>query len=338
VVAFAFTHLMSSKRQEQVRQRQEAEARECRRRQEQLKRQQEAEARQRLQRQEQQRLRQQAEARERLRRQEELRRQQAAAEAVSQCQEAWQTPEHQALLARFASAGERLRLETDLESLVIGSAKQTLRKAADWQERFERVLKAASRKAAENSRAVAGCLPLFQSAMKALGELNTDVLTPQMRKSFDSSRSQLRQRAEAALSDEDLANVQATIQRLKDLAAEYQPEIKAAEMKKAVRIWQDALASCGYSVVARTGPDGSIILEGSSFPMKSLSLTMRPDSPEVRLDVDGEHDHSRCVNHVQSLQAELGRRGVQLTMTDWGKGKPGLNTVTAGRLSVGGAK
>ncbi len=82
-----------------------------------------------------------------------------------------------------------------------------------------------------------------------------------------------------------------------------------------------------------------MVVEASSFPMKSVNVRVRPNSEQVDLEVNGTRDHAACVKDVQSLQAELARHGVTLTMTDWGGGKPGgIAQQNDARVSVGGAQ
>jgi hypothetical protein len=282
-----------------------------------------------------------AKQQEQMRRKEEQakRERAAAAEAVNGCKEAWGTPEHQALLGRWADSGERTGLATDFLCVGTGSPELVRRKTSAWQERFDRMLATARRRAEENARAVTRSIPVLRSVLQGLGALNTPVLPSRDRSQFEEQKTRLHQRAEAALSAEDLPALQAAIQGLRKLATESQPGIKAAELKKASQAWRDALARCGYSVVSRTGPDGTVILQASSFPTKTLSVEVRPDSEEVKLEVGSKHDHVRCVKDVQTLQAELARQGVQLTMTDWGAGKPGtIETLSSQSISTGGAR
>jgi hypothetical protein len=214
-----------------------------------------------------------------------------------------------------------------------------MRKVSAWQERFEQALRTAGRRAEGNSKAVAATARHLRAAMQSLGQLNTLVLSDVHRKQFDDLKAQLHKDATTALSAEDLPALRVAVLQLNELAVEFGPKVKAAELKKAAGIWRDALAKCGYSVSVRTGPDGGLILEASSFPMKSLNVEVRPDSPEVRLEVSGKHDHTRCVKDVQALQAELARQGMELRMTDWGRGKPaGTEAQLAPRLSIGGAR
>jgi hypothetical protein len=274
-------------------------------------------------------------------RQEQQRRlaqQQAAAEALRECREAWQDAENQALLARWTDATDRERLAAALDAATVGSPEQVQAKARAWQSDFGSALAIANGRAARNAQAIQRCRPGLSAARQALDSLNVSVLPDSEQGVFGRLKSKLQARVEDALSAENLRAVRSSIEQMQELTAQYQPRIRAAELEKASHIWRGALARCGYSVVSRKGPDGSIILQASSFPMKSLNVEVRPDTEEVRLDVNGKHDHTQCVKDVQSLQAELARQGVQLTMTDWGRGKPGaVERKLANSISTGGA-
>jgi hypothetical protein len=268
-----------------------------------------------------------------------LAQQRAAAEALRECQEAWQDSESQALLRRWMDPSECHRLAAALEAAAVGSPEQVQEKSRAWQNSLRTVLAAANRRAAENARAIRECRPALSTARQLLDSLNISVLTDSQRNGFSRLKRQLQTQVDEALSAENLRELRLFIAQIRELAARYQPQIKAAELEKASQVWRDALTRCGYSVVSRTGPDGAVILQASSFPMKSLNVEVRPDTKEVRLDVNGKHDHAGCVKDVQSLQAELARQGVQLTMTDWGTGKPGgVGRQLSQGLSIGGAR
>jgi len=268
-----------------------------------------------------------------------LAQQRAAAEALRECQDAWQDSESQALLRRWMDPSECHRLAAALEAAAVGSPEQVQERSRAWQNSLRTVLAAANRRAAENARAIHECRPALAAARQSLDCLNISVLPESQRNGFDRLKRQLQTQIEEALSAENLRDLRSFIGQIGELAARYQPQIKAAELEKASQVWRDGLTRCGYSVVSRTGPDGAVILQASSFPMKSLSVEVRPDTREVRLDVNGKHDHTGCVKDVQSLQAELARQGVQLTMTDWGTGKPGsVGRQLVQGLSIGGAR
>ena len=73
----------------------------------------------------------------------------------------------------------------------------------------------------------------------------------------------------------------------------------------------------------RTEPDGTIVFQATSFPMGMVNVELNPGTDELKLNVVGQHSETHCITDVQALQAELARNGLQLAITDWGKGKPG---------------
>lgn len=278
------------------------------------------------------------ETKQHLRLQKQLTQQRTAASLLAECREAWEAPENQVLLLRWVDTSEHQRLATDLQSLPPGSFEQVQRKSQAWQRSFKQTIETATKRAAKNVRAVKACVPALRAIIQAIGSMNTTVLPGEDQKQFNVLKTQLHQDAESALSKEDLGAIRLQIDCLENLAAEYAPKIKAAQLRKASQIWHDALAKCGYAVSSRTEPDGTIVLEATSFPLRSLNVQVRPDTDEVKLEVNGKHDHTRCVKDVQSLQTELARHGVELNMTDWGGGKPGnIEQQLNSKLSIGGA-
>jgi len=77
--------------------------------------------------------------------------------------------------------------------------------------------------------------------------------------------------------------------------------------------------------------------EGASVsPTRSLIAKSRLASEEMNLKVDGKTD---CVIDVQTLQAELVSRSVQLKVTGWGVGESGSISLQSERnLSTGGVR
>ncbi len=276
----------------------------------------------------------------RQRQQEALQRQrEAAAALLAECRAAWDDAEDQALLARWGDRAEFHRLESALGPAACGSPEFVLRSLHTWQDALTQALGLAHGRAARNAQEVRSYVPSLRASLEAVGGLNVEILSSRDRTRFNSLKAALQREAEDALSGEDLRGLRSAIARLQGLPAEYQPKIKAAELRKASQVWKDALVTCGYAVSSRKGPDGSIIIEASSFPMKSLSVQVLAGTDHVKLDVNGKHDHAGCVKDVQSLQAELARQGIQLTMTDWGAGRPGgVQQQQAGRVTTGGAR
>ena len=279
------------------------------------------------------------EAQRRRRLEEQARVQRAAAALADQCRETWESSENQVLLQRWVDASERHQLAAGVASISVGSPREMQEKVRAWHDRFAQALRLAGQRAEENARAVRACVPRLRAATQALDGLNTVVLPAEDRKRFDDLRGALRETAEGALAREDLPSIQKAVRSMANLHADYEPRIKAAELEKATEVWRTALLTCGYAVKLRTDQDGAVVLEASSFPLKSVNVRVRPDSEEVNLEVNGAKGHAGCVRDVQSLQAELARQGVELKMTDWGSGNPGgVMQQQAAQIAVGGAR
>ena len=279
-----------------------------------------------------------AEAQRRRRIEEQARTQHAATALVSQCRELWQAPENQALVQRWVDVPDRYQLAETLTSIGAGTAQEVQEKARAWQNRFAQALRLAGQRAAENARAVKACVPALRSATRAVEGMNADVLPRAEHRRFEDARARLHQEADDALTREDLQVLRNVTTGMKTLVAEFEPRVRAAQLKKATEVWRTALVNCGYGVNLRTEPDGTMVIEASSFPLRSVNVRVRPDSEEVNLEVNGTRDHTICVKDVQLLQAELARQGVEMKMTDWGRGNPGGVMQRQGAsISVGGA-
>ena len=60
--------------------------------------------------------------------------------------------------------------------------------------------------------------------------------------------------------------------------------------------------------------------------MKLVNVQMKPTHRKMALHVEDENG-GHCVQDIQSLQAELARNDMELSITDWGKGNPrGIHT------------
>jgi len=162
-------------------------------------------------------------------------------------------------------------------------------------------------------------LPELQSALADLRDLKIGLLGDAS--DFKRKQVQLWQRANGAMQREDLAGLRDAIRELNQLREEYSRKVKAAEFKKAIGNVQDALAACGYAVSSRREGDGTIVLQAAAFPVKSMTVKMAPAGNKMKLHVEDEHG-VHCVEDIRSLQAELARHGMQLLVTDWGKGSP----------------
>jgi len=259
----------------------------------------------------------------------------AALDILSDCEDVWQSVENQAVLRRWADRLELGRLASELRDAGRGSPQQIQEKAKVWFDRFDKAMEAASQRARENAKAVQARIPSLHAALRSLGNLNADLLSKEEKGGLAAEKVRAQEDAEKALLAEDIEAVEASTSILKDLTLRYEGKIKAAQLEKAREVWQAALAGCGYSVTLRHDSDGTIILQASSFPTRSAKVQLAPGTDEARLDVGDDHG-THCVKDVQALQTELARRGMQVTVTDWGRGKPVTaqrpvdRTITAG--------
>jgi hypothetical protein len=133
-----------------------------------------------------------------------LAQQRAAAEALRECQEAWQDSESQALLRRWMNPSECHRLAAALEAAAIGSPGQVQVRSQAWQNSLRTALATANRRAAENARAIRECRPALAAARQSLDSLNISVLTDSQRNGFGRLKRQLQTQVEEALSAENL--------------------------------------------------------------------------------------------------------------------------------------
>lgn len=272
-------------------------------------------------------------------RQEQRRHQRVADALLHDCRRAWESTENQALLQRWAGAAERHTLEADLQAIASGSAQEVRAKAKAWLARFEETVRSASRSAQGNAKAVQACVPRLNGAVRALGELNANTLPAGEQEKLQATKSRLQQAAEEALRNEELEALRSAIRKLKRLATKYRKLIGAAELQKAAEVWGDALKGSGYAVNSRTEQDGTVVLQATSFPMKSVNVELKPGAEEVQFEVNGSTGHGGCAQDVQALQAELARRGMTVTVTDWGKGRPGLvGNRIAEKVHAGGSR
>jgi len=257
-----------------------------------------------------------------LRHQEQLKRQHTAAKLLAECRALWEDTENQTLLRRWADPKEVQILVMSLESITGGTTEQIQRNAAAWQKRFDQAFRAATKASEENTRAVQNCMPRLQVALEALGKLNIDALTDnELKNHFSREKECLQQQANDAFQEEELSVLVRSIESLNKLATDYGQKVQMVQFQKATDAVRAALLKCGYSVSSRTETDGTTVLQATGFPFKSVDVKMDPNTDGMKLNVADEHG-SHCIKDVQSLQAELARQGLQLKMTDWGKGNP----------------
>lgn len=270
-------------------------------------------------------LRQQAVAAKRQEEHERRLQQQEAAALVAECRSAWRSSETQDLLRRWTGARALNDLAARLDQVAALPASRVAGQAKAWLADLERAVNATAARAQRNAQAVRAAAPGFYEAVQSVGRLHVSALPEEEQREFQMRKDRLRRAGEQALSNENLAILQSAIQVLGQLVGEYAPRIKAAEFAKASEAWRMALANCGYDVVARTEPDGTVVLQATGFPMKSATVELSRHGEQVKLHVGDAHhpDHTRCVTDVAALQAELGREGLAFTVTDWGSGQPG---------------
>jgi len=251
------------------------------------------------------------------------REQRAASQMLADCRRDWDQADSRQLLSKWADSGTRQSLESRLRAMGRGSPENVQEEARAWQRDFEAALERAREKGCRNATAVEALSPMLQEARRAADELDASVLPDPDGQALEAVRRAARNEGEAALTNEDIPSLRAAISKLSEIAESYAPKVRAAQHAAAVESWRAALANCGYSVSSRQETDGVVVLTAGSFPMKTVTVEVRSDTDQVGLEVNGTRDHTACVKDVQSLQTELGRQGIELTMTDWGReGRP----------------
>jgi len=251
--------------------------------------------------------------------QQRQRRQQAAERLADDCKALWRDVEDQALLRRWINKGVLANLRASLESVAGGGLKNVRTKARQWRSEFIRTLDTARKMAGQNRKAVQAQIPRLKKAVETLDTIDANLLPD--REEFQREKNRLRQAADQALTDEEQGVLVESIRLLRELATVYERKVKIARFEKAAGTVRAALASCGYAVMCRREADGTVVLQASSFPFKSVNVQMSPETREMKLNVKDERG-AHCVDDIGSLQAELARQGMDLKMTDWGKGKP----------------
>lgn len=267
-----------------------------------------------------QELRNRARAEKRQRRTEQK---QQANLLIEECREMWLDPEAKRTLKRWGPKEKLRSLGHKIRDLETGPPRETTRKAADWQEEFDRILGAAHANAEANAQRVATMLPDLRARFKTLDEMDLSVLQMEDRPWAEHNIAMLRAEADAAVSEEDFADVKEAVQTAQEIVAELRGKIDRSQSQRAAEVWQTALKELGYSVeIRKDDPSGAIVIEASSFPMRSLTATFQPDSDEVGLNVNGDYDSTQCVSDIGSIQRMLARHGLEFAMTDWGRANP----------------
>ena len=262
------------------------------------------------------------------------RQKEAARKLVEQCRAAWKADGH--TLRDWGRQGDHERASGAVSALSRMAPGRAIREARSWLEGFHRMVSAAERRERDNAEAVAAILPGLHERLQELGSLNAGVLTQQQQEDLDRQKAAFVDEADRLQEAQALGALQDLATSVAEYLAKFVGLVKEAEFRKAAEAWKDALGKSGYSVNARTEPDGTVVLEASSFPMKSVRVRMTAESQEAELNVDGS---SKCVQDVKSLQAELANRGLELTVTDWGKGEPQqMYHQVAQTISAGGQR
>lgn len=273
-------------------------------------------------------------ARERQRRCQRQQQERTAAKLLSECRQVLEDEDNRKLLKRWM-AKDLHRLDSSLQAINAEPLHRRQQKAEIWQASFDQVLQASREAARQNTKAVQEHLPRLMAVSAKLSGLNVGLLADA--DSFHAQKSQLQEQAEDALENEELQALVDAVDALDELAAAYEKKVGAAAFEKKKDTLEKALRTCGYSVTLRTEPDGTVVFQASSFPFKSVSVEMSPETNEMKLDVNDERG-KHCIEDVKGLQSELARQGVVMTITDWGKGSPqGVYQHTSQNLSVGGA-
>jgi hypothetical protein len=247
------------------------------------------------------------------------RQRQAAQTLIAECQAIWDDHDNQDLLHRWTGPTTVEGLRNSLCALTGGDPTTIQQRARQWRRRWDTAVAKAEKIAAINDIAFRDCLPKFRAALEDIQRLNTQILSDG--ESFELDRKRLQQEADLAIREKDVATLTACAKGLRALHEAQLGKIKAAEFKKATDKVRAALAACGYSVESREDKDGAVVLRASAFPMKLVNVQMAPARDEMRLDVKDQHG-THCVQDIRSLQAELARHGMELAITDWGKGSP----------------
>jgi len=256
-------------------------------------------------------------AREAKRREENAK--QTAEEIVAQCHALWNDRDRQTFLRRWINREMIDRLRMALGALSSGKPFVIQKKARQWQRTWHEALSRAEQAAQVNAKALRDHLPKLRAAVERVQNLNARILPDNT--DFEREKKRLQQRANEALTDENVALLRACVESLGLLHKTYAEKIKVAEFERATENVREALAACGYAVQFRKERDGTVVLEASGFPTKQVNVQMSPDDGRMRLRVEDEAG-SHCVQDVQSLQAELSRLDMELFITDWGKGNP----------------
>lgn len=259
-----------------------------------------------------------------------------AAAALQACRTSWDDHEHRKLLARWAPTQQVNSLAQELSSLERGKPQSRLENTEAWQRRFEQLLDAAKQQSAENTERVASLLPRLHDGFDKLSLCDVSCLSEDRQMAISASTEVLQREARAATDAEEAGRIDDLCRRVEGLRAEAEGENRTAQLRLVADRWHGVLAGLGYSVVpVKERPGGTLVLEASSFPMRSVSIALQPGSDEVHLNVNGAHDSVQCVKDMTAIQEALAQQGIEFTMTDWGRGRPDTRVVRQQHEQVG---
>ena len=242
---------------------------------------------------------------------------------IAGCSDAWSDREIRRLLRRWAPEGEMETLAHEIGSLSQGRPEEIINKATAWLEKFRQTLLGARNKAEANAERAAELLTQVSTTLSTLHDLDVSALEAAERASAQHEISKLRARADAALTDENIAQLQELPGAIQALRADLSEKIEVNRINRATEAWKAALEELGYTVQVRSEEEsGTTVIQASSFPMSSLVATFQPGSDEIALRVNGEHDTTQCIHDIDSIQKALAKRGMELEMTDWGRAEP----------------
>ncbi len=256
-------------------------------------------------------------AREEARRREELR--ERARASIEVCKGMWNDRANRRLLSLWAEAADIETLSRRLEGLDSGRAGTVLKKAEDWQELFRIVLESAREKARRNSEEVRLFLPRVRRAVAALDELDTSFLPDEEKKQASRRSLSLKAEVESAVTEEDLPGLTKIEKGIAAFVGELGQKVEAARLRNAAERWKNALQEAGYLVSAKLDQEGgSVVLDATAFPMKSVRVSLQRGSDEVQLHMNGESDGPARVGDIGSLSDALKRQDIEFHMTHWG--------------------
>jgi len=265
--------------------------------------------------------------------------QQAAREIeliVKECHEMWNDEDSQMLMKRWITEEEQEELGYYLRFLRDRRPIESQRKVRGWQEKFQMAIEKAQILAEKNSKRIAIIIPEIKESLESLSSVNLALLSPEEKHEKDLLIKSLRLRADISIADENPEELQDLLGEMKSLSSALNEKVTSREDELVYRAWEGALKKLGYKVKIRQDEKtGERIIEASALPASTLTATFKKDSQEVALNVNGEYDHTQCVNDINSIQQALSSFGARLDMTDWGRANPALKSYQKQTLTKG---